>query len=107
MKDNLKLTQEMFEASKVLAPAICRGRASLYFDGYGIRKSLSIRGASISSKSPYMVIRLDIEFHKTTYQYPLYDYINLDWSDIKELISVLDDEPVWITLNNKKVMCND
>lgn len=99
---DLRLTQEMFEASKTLAPAICRGRASLYFDGYGIRKALSIRGALIAGKSPYVVIRLEIEFHKTTYQYPLYDYLSLEWPDIRELISVLDDEPTWITLNSNR-----
>ena len=92
----------MFEASKILAPAICRGRASLFFDGYGIRKYLSIRGASMAGKSPYVVIRLDIEFHKTTYQYPLYDYLNLEWSDIRELIGILDDEPTWIILNGNR-----
>jgi len=101
---NLKLTQEMFEASKILAPAICRGRASLFFDGYGIRKSLSIRGASIAGKNPYMIFRTDIEFKKTTHQYPLHEYINLDWSEVKEILSELDDEPIWISLNdnNKK-----
>lgn len=96
---NLILTQEMFEASKILAPAICRGRASLYFDGYGIRKSLSIRGASRAGQSPYIVIKIEIEFKKTSYQYPLSEYMALDWSAMKELISVLDDEPIWITLN--------
>lgn len=102
---DLILTQEIFEASKILAPAITRGRASLYFDGYGIRKSLSIRGASHAGKSPYMIFRIDIEFKKTTYQYPLHEYMNLEWSDVKELISVLDAEPTWITLNinGKKV----
>jgi len=100
--NDLILTQEMFEASKALAPAICRGRASLYFDGYGIRKYLSIRGASNAGKSPYMVLRIDIEFKKTTYQYPLHEYMGLSWSDIRELISILDDEPAWITLNNNK-----
>lgn len=101
---DLILTQEIFEASKILAPAITRGRASLYFDGYGIRKALSIRGASHAGKSPYIVLRIDIEFKKTTYQYPLHEYMELNWSDIKELIGILDDEPTWITLNsNKKV----
>ena len=100
--NDLILTQEMFEASKILAPAICRGRASLFFDGYGIRKHLSIRGASMSGKSPYMIFRIDIEFQKTTYQYPLHEYMALNWPEVKELIGVLDDEPIWITLNGRE-----
>ena len=102
--NNLKLTEEMFESSKILALAICRGRASLFFDGYGIRKSLSIRGASLAGKSPYMVLRIEIEFVKTTYQYPLHEYTKLSWTEIKELLTPLDDEPTWITLNNEKVI---
>ena len=100
---NLVLTREMFEASKTLAPAICRGRASLIFDGYGIRKYLSIRGASLAGKTPYVVIRLDIEFKKTTYQYPLHEYMALNWDEIRELLTPLDDQPTWITLNGEKV----
>ena len=100
--NDLILTEEMFEASKKLAPAICRGRASLFFDGYGIRKWLSIRGSMNSGKKPCIKIVIEVEFKKTIHQFELLEYMELNWMDIKKLINVLDDEPVWITLDNTK-----
>jgi hypothetical protein len=100
--NGLTLTQEMFEASKILAPAICRGRASLFFDGYGIRKSLKITGSSFAGKRPHIRVTTEVEFKKTVTEFDLLEYMELNWSDIKELLSVLGDEPVWITLNNGK-----
>jgi hypothetical protein len=88
-----KLTEEIFEASKIIAPALCRGRGSLFFDGYGVRKYLSIRGASHSGKTPYVVIKLEIEFHKITYQYPLCEYMSLKWPEIQGLLVDLENEP--------------
>lgn len=103
--NDLILTQEMFEASKILAPAICRGRAALYFDGYGVRKSLLISGSSWAGKRPCIRVKTEVEFKKTVTEFKLLDYMELQWSDARKLISVLDDEPVWITLtpNRKKV----
>ncbi len=100
--NDLILTQEMFEASKILAPAICRGRASLYFDGYGIGKWLMIVGTMHSGKKPRIKFITEIEFRKTIHEFKLLEYMKLQWSDVRELLSVLDDEPTWITLNNGK-----
>jgi|GEM_PF-1682714 len=102
MDNNIKLTEELFEASKILAPAISRGRASLYFDGYGIRKSLQIIGSSRAGQSPCIRIRLDIELVKTVHQFPLLKYMNLKWSDMKELLHDLE-EPIWFDVPQEPI----
>lgn len=103
--NDLILTKEMFEASKVLASALCRGRASLFFDGYGVRKWLSIRGSCHAAKKKCVKIVIEIQFKKTVHEFELSEYMELDWEDARELLSILDDEPTWITLegNRKKV----
>lgn len=93
----LVLTKEMFEASKIVAPAIARGRASLFFD-YGVRRHATIRGTSQAGKSPCIIFKMEKEFRKITNQYGLAEYMALEWEEIKALLRFLDDEPVWIEL---------
>ncbi len=91
--NDLILTQEMFEASKVLAPAICRGKASLFFDGYGVRKYLTITGRTWAGEKPRIKITTEIDFEKAVHEFELQKYMELEWPAIKELISVLGDKP--------------
>jgi hypothetical protein len=99
---NLVLTKEMFEASKILAPAIVRGRASLYFDGYGIRKHLKIIGSMSAGKKPRIRIITEVEFKRTVHEFELSEYLQLQWDYICDLLLVLDEQPVWITLNGHR-----
>lgn len=88
----LTLTQELFEASKILAPALCRGRSSLVFDGYGIRKWLTVRFSMHSGKKHRVRLITEIEFEKTVHEFTLSEYMNLEWTEVKELLSDLDGE---------------
>jgi hypothetical protein len=99
--NNLMLTPEMFEASKILAPAMCRGRASLYFDGYGIRTHLQIIGSMRAGKDPHIRIVLNIEHQRTIHQFPLHKYMAMEWVEMKELIREID-QPQWITVKPER-----
>jgi len=49
-----------------------------------------------------MIFKLENEFKKTIYQYPLADYMGLEWTEVKELLRYLGNESNWITLNGNK-----
>lgn len=99
--ENLRLTEEMFEASKILAPAIARGRADLFFDGYGARKWLSIRGTMNAGKNHSVRVIMCVEFKKTIHQYTLTEYMSMEWDEMITLLRLkgLENEPKWICLN--------
>lgn len=82
---DVMLTEGMFEASKVLAEAICRGKAKLMFFGYATGYSLTISGGS-SGRGKGIVISKGLgENFVITKKVSLKEYKAMKWDEMKKI----------------------